>query len=203
MAAHRRNLRPAIAALFIGGTAYVGGFVGPIVLNPESNQGPLFGLCMSGPLGVAAGVALGYWAETRQVSRRRFAGLVVLLTLIALGTTLIASLPPDQYRGYVIDAEVVRCDSSNEYSSAVLTMHVFRQWWIYEQKKPWNRGRLIARENRHDIRTRYLAPHDAPTCGSYPAGTRNLYSPAPDTTIRENIHVLGAVPQNFRDALHL
>lgn len=43
----------------LGLIGFVGGFVGPIVLTPEANQGPLLGILITGPLGFVAGLAIG------------------------------------------------------------------------------------------------------------------------------------------------
>jgi hypothetical protein len=43
----------------VGGIGFLGGFIGPIVLTPEANQGPLLGIFVTGPLGFCAGVLLG------------------------------------------------------------------------------------------------------------------------------------------------
>jgi uncharacterized protein YneF (UPF0154 family) len=36
------------------------GFVGPVILSPESNQGPLLGIFITGPLGIVLGIILGF-----------------------------------------------------------------------------------------------------------------------------------------------
>jgi hypothetical protein len=55
-----RVLKFALAyGLVLGGVGFVGGFVGPIVFTPESNQGPLLGIFITGPLGFIAGAVIG------------------------------------------------------------------------------------------------------------------------------------------------
>jgi hypothetical protein len=50
----------------IGAVAFAAGFLGPIVLRPDSNQGPLFGLIFSGPLGFVLGCLAGaVWPAKR------------------------------------------------------------------------------------------------------------------------------------------
>src|SRR2546427_8984565 len=44
--------------LITGGIGFAAGFFGPIVLNPEANQGPLVGIFISGPVGVFLGLVL-------------------------------------------------------------------------------------------------------------------------------------------------
>jgi hypothetical protein len=52
----RRRLGSALLwGSVVGGVAFLAGFFGPLVLQPSSNQGPLFGIFVSGPLGFVAG----------------------------------------------------------------------------------------------------------------------------------------------------
>jgi hypothetical protein len=43
----------------IGAPSFVAGFLGPLYIGPESPQGPLFGIFMSGPAGALVGCAIG------------------------------------------------------------------------------------------------------------------------------------------------
>lgn len=52
----------------VGGLAFLAGFVGPMVLVPSSNQGPLLGLLYTGPIGLVVGVV---WGSMRAARRRR------------------------------------------------------------------------------------------------------------------------------------
>jgi hypothetical protein len=67
--------RPVVArwciatALVVGGLAFLTGFVGPILLTPNSPQGPLLGILCTGPLGFVlgsiVGMFIGFWKERR------------------------------------------------------------------------------------------------------------------------------------------
>jgi hypothetical protein len=46
-------------ALIVGGIGFAGGFFGPMILAPKSNQGPLVGIFVTGPLGFVAGALIG------------------------------------------------------------------------------------------------------------------------------------------------
>jgi hypothetical protein len=50
----------ATGAVLLGGIGFCAGFLGPMVLWPESNQGPLLGIFVTGPLGVVVGAVWGY-----------------------------------------------------------------------------------------------------------------------------------------------
>jgi hypothetical protein len=43
----------------LGSTGFAAGFYGPLILLPDANQGPLFGIFITGPLGAVLGMALG------------------------------------------------------------------------------------------------------------------------------------------------
>ena len=56
------------AGWFVGGVGLVMGFVGPLLINPEGNLGPLLEILVTGPLGFVVG-ALG--AGLVRATRRR------------------------------------------------------------------------------------------------------------------------------------
>jgi hypothetical protein len=43
----------------VGVISFLAGFAGPIILHPDSPQGPLLGIFFTGPLGALAGAVLG------------------------------------------------------------------------------------------------------------------------------------------------
>jgi hypothetical protein len=49
-----------LGGIIVGGIGFVAGFVGPIIFTPESNQGPLLGIFITGPLGFIVGALAGY-----------------------------------------------------------------------------------------------------------------------------------------------
>lgn len=59
-------------AATVGAIAFLAGFVGPIVLHPDSPQGPLFGIFVTGPWGVIVGALIGaVIGASRNLSRGR------------------------------------------------------------------------------------------------------------------------------------
>lgn len=48
-----------LGAVVIGGIGFLGGFLGPMIFAPSSNQGPLLGIFITGPLGFVAGAIGG------------------------------------------------------------------------------------------------------------------------------------------------
>jgi len=53
-------------ALILGGLFFTIGFLGPMVISKDTNQGPMIGLFIAGPLGVIMGAIGGYVYVSRQ-----------------------------------------------------------------------------------------------------------------------------------------
>ena len=53
-------------ALILGGLFFTLGFLGPMVISKDTNQGPMIGLFIAGPLGVIMGAIGGYVYVSRQ-----------------------------------------------------------------------------------------------------------------------------------------
>ena len=54
-------------ALTIGAIAFLVGFIGPIIVTPGANQGPMLGIFITGPLGLGVGLI---WGLARAAARR-------------------------------------------------------------------------------------------------------------------------------------
>ena len=55
----------------VGGVGLVAGVLGPVILTPESNQGPLLGVLVTGPLGAVAGTLIGIVSRRARRKPRR------------------------------------------------------------------------------------------------------------------------------------
>ncbi|MBS0579380.1 MAG: hypothetical protein JSR36_08970 [Proteobacteria bacterium] len=103
-AAPRSCLR---TVLLFGASGFLAGFIGPMVLTPDSNIGPLVGVLFTGPAGVLIGLAacLLSRAAPRLFSTGALRALAALLVL----ATLYACLPEPRLVGSVLDAEIADC----------------------------------------------------------------------------------------------
>jgi len=66
--ARGRQLRAARIlgpALWVGGVAFLVGFIGPMIVVPGANQGPMLGIFITGPLGFVVGLVYGVIRELR------------------------------------------------------------------------------------------------------------------------------------------
>jgi len=49
-----------VGGLITGFISFILGFIGPIIITPEANQGPLLGIFITGPLGFTLGLFIGW-----------------------------------------------------------------------------------------------------------------------------------------------
>lgn len=52
------------SALILGVSGFVLGFIGPMILTPDANQGPMLGIFITGPAGFLLGGIIGFVVET-------------------------------------------------------------------------------------------------------------------------------------------
>ncbi|RAI90028.1 hypothetical protein [Algoriphagus yeomjeoni] len=59
-------------ALGVGVAGFILGFFGPLILTPEANQGPLLGILITGPAGIAIGAIGGsiYWEIKKRKAKK-------------------------------------------------------------------------------------------------------------------------------------
>lgn len=93
----------------LGIVGFLSGFVGPMLLAPDANQGPMLGIFITGPGGAVLGAVLGSivgmigWAS----SRNRQA-LYICATLLAV-VTLYFCIPSPRYRADVVEGDILTC----------------------------------------------------------------------------------------------
>ena len=68
-----RHENPLGFGLFVGAITFLAGFVGPMILAPEANQGPLLGILFTGPIGTVVGILWGIGRALRRRSATRSA----------------------------------------------------------------------------------------------------------------------------------
>ena len=53
-------------ALTVAWISFLVGFVGPMIVMPSANQGPLLGIFYTGPIGLLVGIAWALWRAARR-----------------------------------------------------------------------------------------------------------------------------------------
>lgn len=95
--------------LLPGAAGFLAGMFGPIIFDPEANQGPLLGILFTGPGGALLGLLLGIACRVSGVPPRRQWQALTGACLVLVAGTLFLSLPGPAHRGEIIDAEILSC----------------------------------------------------------------------------------------------
>jgi hypothetical protein len=111
----------ALCAFTLGGVGFLSGFLGPLALSPEANQGPLLGIFITGPAGVVIGIVLGSVLAAVSVSPSGFRVALASACAIMTATTLFYSTPEPEYRGGILDAEIRGCSPPSSRREQTLT----------------------------------------------------------------------------------
>lgn len=207
----RENRFPVVLrwVLIVGAVGFAAGFFGPIIFNPEANQGPLLGIFITGPAGAFLGVLLYLICLVLRVSDTRQWQILWTASATLALVTLSFCFPRPELRGELIDAKVQGCeppaqrvDTAIEYwkrrvsevtwaaprsdwqadarhmaevdDGAVLNVVVVRKNRLYEQMKPWNKGRIIANGWRVANETKSYYVQFPGACSDYPAGEESV-----------------------------
>lgn len=100
---------PGFWALAMGGVGGIAGFLGPMILSPDANQGPMLGLFITGPGGALAGFVLGFIFRVLPFTDSvRQQALTLFCMVLGLGT-LWFSLPEPVAVANVIEGTIGRC----------------------------------------------------------------------------------------------
>lgn len=112
--------QPGAKWMLIGAAAFAAGFFGPLMFDPEANQGPLVGILITGPLGLMLSLLL--WAVSAIFKVPAGIQWRVLYTVAAVGVliTLFCVQPEPKVRGYVFEGEVESCATPTEAEAEVL-----------------------------------------------------------------------------------
>jgi hypothetical protein len=116
----RRSPRPAdtradmaaqagLWAATLGVTGFLCGFIGPMVLNPWANQGPMAGIFITGPGGALLGALLGALVAAAGVRPDPARRLRLGTTAAGALAVLYVALPAPGYESTVLDLDVRGC----------------------------------------------------------------------------------------------
>jgi hypothetical protein len=104
----------------LGIAGFLAGFVGPMLVAPDSNMGPAVGIFITGPGGVALGALLwGLCALVRPPARMQWRLLYSVATIGVLAT-LLSIRPEPRWLGYVFEGRVEFCAQPSAIEAEVL-----------------------------------------------------------------------------------
>lgn len=108
-------------AAVLGIVGLLAGFIGPLVLSPESNQGPLMGIFISGPAGVLFGALIGALAGAVGVSPRTNTRMLSAAAVAMAAATLYFCVPQPRRIADIVEGEVRSCVSAESLKASTVS----------------------------------------------------------------------------------
>jgi hypothetical protein len=104
----------------LGVAGFLSGFIGPMMLAPDANQGPLLGILITGPTGALLGSVLGVAAALAKLSPRNETRALAASATIVVLVTLYFCVPSPRLHAVIIDGEVRSCVSAGSLRDATV-----------------------------------------------------------------------------------
>lgn len=106
--------------LYVGVAGFLAGFVGPMIMAPSSNIGPLIGIIYTGPAAFVVGAAL--WAICAVFKPAPRFQWRALYSIVSIGTlAIVLSIHPEPaWKGFVFEGRVASCDRPADLEEDVL-----------------------------------------------------------------------------------
>lgn len=105
--------RPYWRAALLGTVGLSCGYWGPLHFTPSATMGPLLGIFLTGPAGMALGFGFEWFARRSKLNpflrESTFVGIACVLAV----ATIFLSQPTYEISGFLIDGEITRCESSS------------------------------------------------------------------------------------------
>jgi hypothetical protein len=95
--------------VILGGIGFVTGFVGPILFNPEANQGPLLGIFILGPGSAILGLVLYVVCRTLGFTARTQRNILLIASIGVFVVGLSFCFPRPELQGTVVEADIKDC----------------------------------------------------------------------------------------------
>jgi hypothetical protein len=106
--------------LTLAAAGFAAGFIGPMVFAPDANQGPLVGIFITGPAGLALGAVLwGVCALLKLPAKIQWRTLYAV-AIVGVLTTLVYVQPDPKVRGYAFEGNVESCATPADAEAQVL-----------------------------------------------------------------------------------
>jgi len=96
-------------AIVLGLVGFLCGFIGPIILAPEANQGPLLGIFITGPVGAVLGAFLGVAIRIFGMSARANRVALIAASIILACGTFYYCIPRPRLLAGIVDVQILSC----------------------------------------------------------------------------------------------
>ncbi len=114
----------------LGVVGFVCGFIGPLVLAPDANQGPMLGIFITGPAGIALGAVLGLVVGVVHPAPATAARILYAVAAVGAASTLYFCIPSPRDLADIVDGEIRQCvpperlrDKTVEHLNALAATH--------------------------------------------------------------------------------
>lgn len=106
--------------VLLGVAGFCAGFFGPMVFVPESNQGPMVGIFLSGPGGCVLGLVSWVLMKVMPLPGRTQWILLSFVGTVGVLVTLLCVQPEPATRGYELEVTIERAHPPGESADAVV-----------------------------------------------------------------------------------
>lgn len=121
--------------LIVGGFGFFFGYFGPLIFAPGSNQGPLLGIFITGPLGMVMGTLGWFFSYVFNWHYRLQIRVAIgCCALIVLGLIVMAIQPKAEWPGRIYQIQVTKCSSSSQEGESSLETIVLHERQIKREK---------------------------------------------------------------------
>ncbi|MEP6549419.1 MAG: hypothetical protein ABJD53_18315, partial [Gammaproteobacteria bacterium] len=106
--------------VLLGAAGFASGFFGPMVFEPDANQGPLVGILMTGPAGAVLGLVLLLACTVIGVPARLQWRFLIGTAVVGTLAVLLRVQPEPTLQGYVMDLQVESCTTPIDTEPQIL-----------------------------------------------------------------------------------
>lgn len=145
-AAAGRPLAIGTCVLVLGLAGFAAGFFGPMLLNPDANQGPMTGIFLTGPGGAVLGLVLGVALRLAPVGTGMQRRILVFTSVVFVTATLYFCLPEPELYGTLLEGDASECEPPVALEHAAVD-----EWNRRIQAAPWAQPRKGWQQEVHGL----------------------------------------------------
>lgn len=123
----------------LGVVGFLSGFIGPMLLAPHANQGPLVGILITGPGGFLTGLVVGVILQLKGVAEAASRNALLVVASLFAVVTLYTCIPAKRHVADLLEGEMLTCaDPRTLKDAAVARQDEIDAHHNYVPKKPWD-----------------------------------------------------------------